>query len=193
MLKRLRLDFEAQRKAQRNIQTLTSLRLVGRSSTWVELLDDGEEGKKAAWKKETLLAILSCKKNVDQLPSQLEEAKWCEYLTGHHGKKKQELALDPEIFLTRSHRAEFRNHYAYTNIPDMLRWFEEFAALDQRLESNHEQSIRIRKVMVSIVSELPEVFFQAFCPIAPCRWETIARAYLLSDNLVLCHVWPRVF
>ena len=73
-LKKQRLEVRAKRNEHTKIQTLTSLRLLGRASTWNDLDDDQK------WDKEYILAILSCKCNFNSLPGGLKESQWTKYM-----------------------------------------------------------------------------------------------------------------
>ena len=88
-----RRRLEAQRTQQRNIQLLASLRLLGRAQAWYNLpLRRGENnstGLLCRWDKEAVLAILSCRSIIHQLPPALNENGWskCRDLTQTESNK----------------------------------------------------------------------------------------------------------
>ena len=172
-LKKARQDYEDQlnrledqRKQHREKQLVASLRLFGRSSTWTDLL---VEDSKLAWKKEIVLAILSCNKNIYNLPASLREDQW------EKCKKRSlqnRLCLDIDIFSARMKRSEFQS----LPVEKKLWWFKKLVPYSPLRHP------RITTELTTLIKSSPKVFAKHYHPSNHCCIRELVWVFLENSS-----------
>lgn len=162
---------ETLRQEQRHIQTLASLRLMGRASTWYDLKLDQR------WNKQVVLAILSCPRNTDRLPVPLTESSWMEYKKeprNESNKAMKHLCQDLDVFVARVRRPEFISYHSDNSKRD---WLGNFSPHD--LLEYFSLSETSANLLTSLIPRVPEVFLRTFY-YQECQWNDAACEYLRS-------------